>query len=277
MSDRSFLSRVRGVLPSLHPAERKLGELVRDFPGELASYSATELAELAGVSNATVTRFVRRLGYSSYDEARRHAREDGASGSRLYLGHVTGEVVREPGTYAEADIRNLRNTLDPIGGGEVDRLARAILDVRKVWVVGFRSANPLAAYLQWQLTQVVENIVAVPGAGQTLGEHLASITQDDLVIVFGLRRRIASFETTVGAVADTGARIAYITDESVTEAEGADWHFRCSTESPGSLFSHVGVMALLNLIANRTIDTAAEAGRLRLNRIETFNERLGEL
>lgn len=31
--ERSFLSRVRGALPDLHPAERRLGEFVCDFPG----------------------------------------------------------------------------------------------------------------------------------------------------------------------------------------------------------------------------------------------------
>jgi len=44
MKERSFLSRVRKILPDLHPAELRLGELVCDFPGELASYSASELA-----------------------------------------------------------------------------------------------------------------------------------------------------------------------------------------------------------------------------------------
>ena len=72
--DRSFLTRVRQALPSLHPAERRLGDFVCDFPGELASYSAQELAALAHVSKATVSRFVQRLGYENYEEARRHAR-----------------------------------------------------------------------------------------------------------------------------------------------------------------------------------------------------------
>ena len=70
-SQRSFLGRVREALPELRPAERRLGEFLCDFPGELASYSATELASLADVSNATVTRFVKRLGYENFDDARR--------------------------------------------------------------------------------------------------------------------------------------------------------------------------------------------------------------
>ena len=81
----SFVSRVREALGALPPTERRLGEFVLDFPGNLSSYSASELARLTGVSNASVTRFVRRLGYESYDEARRHAREAGSSGAPLYL------------------------------------------------------------------------------------------------------------------------------------------------------------------------------------------------
>lgn len=32
--EKSFLTRVRNALPTLHPAERRLGEFVCDFPGE---------------------------------------------------------------------------------------------------------------------------------------------------------------------------------------------------------------------------------------------------
>ena len=94
MPDQSFLARVRRKLPELHPAERRLGELVCDFPGELASYSASELAALAGVSNATVTRFVRRLGYKSYEDARRDARDEASSGSRS----INTKSARSPGS-----------------------------------------------------------------------------------------------------------------------------------------------------------------------------------
>jgi DNA-binding MurR/RpiR family transcriptional regulator len=74
-------------LPTLHPAERRLGEFLCDFPGELASYDAQELAHLANVSKATVSRFVHRLDYANYEEARRYAREEQSSGSRLFLSH----------------------------------------------------------------------------------------------------------------------------------------------------------------------------------------------
>src|SRR5262245_8327017 len=166
--ERSFLNRVRQALPRLHPAERRLGEFLCDFPGELASYSASELAALAHVSNATVSRLIQRLGYRNYEAARRHARAEKQTGSRLFLTTSTEPRSVQPVTaHIAQGIANLEGTFLAITDGQVDAVVRALLAARKVWVLGFRSSHPFAAYLQWQMTQVIENIVAVPGAGQT--------------------------------------------------------------------------------------------------------------
>ena len=277
MPDQSFLARVRRKLPELHPAERRLGELVCDFPGELASYSASELAALAGVSNATVTRFVRRLGYKSYEDARRDARDEASSGSRLYLQHAGQADMADPESYLDSDIRNLRDTIGDVSRDDIDRLAEALLAARKVWCVGYRASNSLATYLQWQLLQAIDDAVPVPGGGQTMGEHVARMTERDVVVLFGLRRRIAGFDELLAAIAATGAEIALITDEGGAANRGAGWHFRCATRSSGPLFSHVSVMALINLITNRTIELAADSGRQRLQSIENYNDLLREL
>jgi hypothetical protein len=179
--EKSFLARVRAALPAMHPAERRLGEFVCDFPGELASYSGSELAALAHVSKATVSRFVQRLGYDSYESARRHAREEKQTGSRLFLASAArAGAVQTVQAHIAQGIANLEATFLSITDAQIDAATQALLDARKVWVLGFRASQPFASYLQWQLTQVIEQIVAIPGAGQTLGEHLASFTPQDV-------------------------------------------------------------------------------------------------
>jgi DNA-binding MurR/RpiR family transcriptional regulator len=272
---RSFLSRVRLALPSLHPAEARLGEFVADFPGEIASYSASELARLAGVSKATVSRFVRRLGYDSYEDARRDARNERETGSRLYLADAGGGGA--PAALADSGAGNVQATLGAIAPETVDAIADAILAARRVWTVGFRASHPFAAYLQWQLLQAVEDAAAIPGPGQTLGEQLASMTADDVVVFFGLRRRVAQNDAALGAIAARGARLVYVTDEGAAENGAAAWHLRCVTAAPGPLFNHVSVMAVCHLIASRAIARSGRDGRRRLREIESLNESLGEL
>lgn len=276
--DKSFLSRVRSALPTLHPAERRLGDFVCDFPGELASYSGSELADLAHVSKATVSRFFKRLGYDSYESARRHAREEKQTGSRSFLASATKAASVQPvQSHVAQGIANLEATFLAINDAQVDSVTKALLESRKVWVIGFRASQPFASYLQWQLTQVIENIVAIPGPGQTLGEHLASFTPDDVVIVFGLRRRVARMPLLLAEIQRSRARLLYITDEGVPFQAGASWHFRCQSLAPGPLFNHVPVMAVCHLLATRAIEHAGAAGRQRLRGIEALNDSLEEL
>lgn len=276
--EQSFLTRVRQILPHLHPAERRLGDFVCDFPGELASYSAQELAALAHVSKATVSRFVQRLGYETYDEARRHARAERQTGSRLFLNTAVDAAAEQSVTaHVAQGVTNLEATFLAITDSQVTAAANAILGARKVWVLGFRASHPFANYLQWQLTQVVENIVAIPGGGQTLGEHLVSVSSDDVVIVFGLRRRISRMDLILGQIEKSKAKLLYITDEGVPFLSSAAWHFRCHTLAPGPLFNHVSVMALCHLITTRCIEISGVSGRNRLRGVEALNDALDEL
>ena len=143
--ERSFLARVREILPELHPAERRLGDFLCDFPGEIASYSAQELAALAHVSKATVSRFVQRLGYENYEEARRHARADKQTGSRLFLATATDADGRQSvAAHVAQGVANLEATFLAIGEAEIDAAATAILGARKVWVIGFRASHSFA-------------------------------------------------------------------------------------------------------------------------------------
>lgn len=276
--ERSFLARVRSALPSLHPAERRLGEFVCDFPGELASYDAQELASFANVSRATVSRFVRRLGYESYEAARKHAREEQSTGSRLFLTHASHDQAESSlALNLEQGKANLDRTFATITQLEVDEVAQAILSARKTWVIGFRASHAFADYLRWQLTQVIEQVVSLPGGGETLGEHLVNFQETDCVIVFGLRRRVAVNEPLLTHARKCGAKLLYITDEGLEPEPAATWHFRCHTLAAGPLFNHTAVMALCHLLAMRTIEAASDASRSRLRKIETLNDRLEEL
>ncbi|TVS04502.1 MAG: MurR/RpiR family transcriptional regulator [Rhodobacteraceae bacterium] len=274
--ERSFLERVRQSLPDLHPAERKLGEFLTQFPGEIASYNAQELARLADVSKATVSRFVRRLGFESYEEARRMARDESRTGSRLFLAHpdqIAGSA--HPGIAEEID--NLERSFSQIEADQISAVASELLTARRVWLVGFRISQSFATYLYWQLLKVLPDVVVVPRGGETMGEHIAVMDARDCVIVFGLRRRVAGMDSMLDAISGTGAKLCYITDESAPTRKDANWHFHCVTATSTPQFNHAAVLALCHRLMVATTVQAGRAGRDQLARIERLNEQIGQL
>ena len=275
----SLLSRVRDQLHELPPTERRLADLVLDFPGELASYSASELASLANVSNATVSRFIRRIGYENYDEARRHAREEKGSGSPLFLAAV--KPAADAGlveAHEQQSHANLAATFNRISEAMVTEVAEAILAARKVRLVGYRNSHFLANYLRWQLIQVREYTSVIPGAGETVGEYLAGISHFDCLIIFALRRRVPQLARIAEHAAKVGAKTLYITDQTFpTDPIPVTWLIRCDTQAPSPLDNHVAVLALCHLLAARVLELAGPAGRRRLTAIEAAHDTLEEL
>lgn len=76
-----MLDRIKASLPSLAPAEQRVGRLVLADPRSFASLPVAELAERAHVSKPTVVRFCRSMGY------------DGLSDFKLKLAGTVSEGV----------------------------------------------------------------------------------------------------------------------------------------------------------------------------------------
>lgn len=273
----TFLTRVRQSLASFHPMERRLAEFVIDFPGDLASYSASELASLAGVSNATVSRFIKRLGYQHYDDARRQVREEKETGSPLFLASRSAGVENRFAAHLDRSQQNLQRTMARLNAAEVDRIAKALLGARKIWVTGFRSSQSFATYFRWQLFQVKEDIHVVPNAGDTLGQYAASMTKQDVVVVFGLRRRPAGLREVVTQMVGSGAKVLYITDEQLARHSAVTWHIHCHGSSESPLDDHVAVIGVCHLLASRVMELAGPRERERLTAIEASYDALHEL
>ncbi|WP_347554158.1 MurR/RpiR family transcriptional regulator [Robbsia sp. KACC 23696] len=277
-TEQSFVSRIRAHLQALPSAERRLAEFVLDFPGDLASYTGAELSALADVSPATVSRFVRRLGYETYEEARRHVRDEKNSGSPLFL--TAGDRHGDDSpleAHALQGAQNLTSTFARLSPTMIDEVARAIVDARRVLVVGYRSSQAFASYFRWQIHQVVEQAIALPGPGETVGEYLASLEARDIVVLFGLRRRVPQTDSLLDHLAVLGVKTLYITDQYAPAHRGATWTIHCDTAAPGPLDNHAAVIGLCGLLATRIFAEAGNQGRRRLSAIESAHDAMGEM
>lgn len=275
---KPFLLRVRDALPELHPSEHKLAELVLDFPGEMAGYTASEIAELANVSNATVSRFVRRIGYGTFDEARRAVRDEQRTGTALL--RFSSETPASAGavaTHFETTQQNLDLTYGALEDTVIDALAKAMIAAPRVWFIGFRAGQSFAQYLGWQTSQVLSNVTVLPRAGETLAESLTSLSSLDIVVLIALRRNSKLAGAVAEAVAVVKADLAVIEDRPSSETADARWRLPCVTSANGPLMNHVGAMAVCNLIAARTIAVSGAAGRRRMAAIEDGHRRFDEL
>ena len=273
----SLEGRVRAQYQDLPESERRIADLILEFPGEVAAYSATELAELSGGSKAAVTRLVQRLGFASFDAARRAARDAQTWGSPLYLlsrDAPSGDFGARVRDQIEQDARNIKLTLEWLRADVFDEAVNAICAARRVFLLGYRNSHYLAGYARSQIVQVRSDVYLLPGAGETIAEDIAGLTAEDILIVIGFRRRVAEVPRAMAAAREAGARVLYVTDWSADPAPLATWTFPCAVRGKDVFDRYAAAMSLLHFLCVAIVDRLAAKGRGRLQRIENLHEDL---
>ena len=276
----SLLKRIHEAYSSLPGGERKVADAILNAPSEMAVWTASELAGHAGVSNATVSRIIQRLGYRNFETARQDARKLREIGSPLFM-NEKADLVQEDGAYggvARAEAEIIEATLSRLDMGMLHEVAEAIAGAGQVRTLGFRNSRFLADYFTAQIVQLRPDVAPLVLDGQTLAEGIAGLGEGDVAVVIGLRRRPAHFSKLVRAIAERKARLVLLADGSLREAPAfATWTLDCVVDTSWSRDSYVGALALLRLLAIECGTALGEEGRRHLNTVEALREDLDEL
>jgi DNA-binding MurR/RpiR family transcriptional regulator len=266
--------RIRAIYGELPSREKALADVLLEFPGDIAIYAASDLARRAETSNAAVTRFMKRLGYKDYKEAQYEVRAAQASGQPIYLNN---SLVQPPSQsvsiqkHLEQEMLNLQRTLDAVDPAVATQVVKKILQAKRVWTLGFRNSYFFAAYLRRQLNIIRPDVTLLPVPGQLISEDLGTATPKDVVIIVGMRRRVAILPKIMRALHARGVPIIYITDHrAVSTAKLATWTFRCHARGVSLFDSYVSVMSILNFLCTEVMAQAGGKGRQRLQSGESM-------
>lgn len=277
-------ARIREHYESIPPSEKPLADLLLSFPGNMTDYSATELCELAHTSRAAATRFFSRLGYKDFNDARRQAREAKQWGAPTYQSGSFDQTQEKQSSNSQlitnhinCEQANLQHTLESIDISVLQSLAKAITSKKRVLVVGYRNNRFLAEYLHRQLGLLRANVTLHPGANQAIAEELFDINEDDLLIVFAMRRRTPLLDKIIELAEQQNTPVALIADPTAASLEKrSTWTLNCIVHGTSALDSYTSVMSVLTLLISSVFTESATALD-RLKAIESTHEQLGEL
>lgn len=271
-------ARIEALAEPLPESERKLAELLSAQPALLATHSATELATLAASSKAAVTRFIQRLGYDSFAQARREAREAQRWGAPGFQADADAPVEEVFGVHLRRDIENLTETFSRLAVGVAKPAVAKLAEARRVAVVGFRNSQPLAQYFGRQLVLLRDNVMVLPQPGQTLGEDLAHLGPEDLLVILALRRRVPALSRAAALARKAGVPVLAFTDCGAEDgALPATWRIQCEVRGASRFDSYVGPISVLNLLVSALSRHPSIDASARLRQIERWHEGLDEL
>lgn len=171
-----------------------LAHYMLNAPSQLPFLSAARLGELVGVSEATVGRFCRQLGYANLRDLKAHLREDIGPAPWLLSDRLhelrNSDGQNEMARGLEMEISGIIRIYEQARSPQWAKIAHRLAHAKTVFVAGFQTERGLAQYFAVQLQYLRAGVELVDMASNTFAEVLLSDDrpEDCCLVIFEARR-----------------------------------------------------------------------------------------
>ena len=218
---QDILTILQEKTPEFSKGQRRIAQYILETYDKAAFMTAHRLGQAVGVSESTVVRFAVDLGYDGYPSMQKAMQE-------MVLNRLTSvqriEVANDRmsgqdvvSMVLHADIEKLRQTGEVLDRNDFSAAVNAILNARQVFILGVRSAAPMADFLGHYLNYMLNNVHVVSdcSAGEMF-EKIVSISDEDVVVAFSFPRYSSSTVKGAKYCRSVGAPVIGITDSRMS-------------------------------------------------------------
>lgn len=249
----SVFRRIREKSDGMSRSHQKVAAYMEAHPDRAPFLTAAQMAQLAGVSEATVIRFATYLGFSGFSEMQKHLREEIrerlTTVERLDLAEdAYPEEQRVVYEVLHDDLGNLQQTMHMLDASAFAEAVGMISHARMISVVAFRSSHALGYFLTFYLNLILENAKLIQQS-DTMFEQLSPLRSDDLLIGIGFPRYTARTIQAIQFARSRGVKTLAITDSHGSPlAREAEVYLVATSRLPSFVDSYVAPLSLINAL-----------------------------
>lgn len=217
MADHNdLLNRIEKNYMKLSKGQKRIADFILQNYDKVAFMTASTLGDSTGVSESTVVRFANALGYDGYPKLQKGLQESIKTKLTTVQRFELSKELEKESSYTKkvmnADMDNIRRTLEGVDEGVMEQIVEDIHNARRVYILGMRSSSVLANYLGFYLNFILKDVVVVNAGALDVFDHLINITKDDLLITISFPRYAKRTFEIVDFANTQGATIVGITD-----------------------------------------------------------------
>lgn len=276
-----ILDKIYTEYKTFTPSQQKVAEYLTQHLDEVLILKANQIAKEAGVSEATFTRFITRLGFSGFSEFKREI------GNFIIQGHSTTERLAESAeTFGisdsvfleilRGDIENIQKITNGISNALFEKAVEKLSSAKSIYLLGLRSSYALAFYLAFNLRFFLKSVTLIkPGIGD-IPEQVLSAGKGDVLIALSFKRFTRDVVNIVEKIKRKKAYIIAITNSHLSPiAQLADMSLAVETEIPTYIESFTAPMSLLNAFITAVALKKKKQALPALKKLETEFEAFG--
>ena len=246
-----ILSVLQSNVSTFSKGQRLIAKYILEYYDKAAFMTANKLGKTVGVSESTVVRFAVELGYDGYPKMQKALQE-------MVLNRLTSvqriEVANDRigdqdvvSLVLQSDIDKLRQTGETVSREDFSASVNAILGAKRVFIMGGRSAAPLANFLGYYLNYMFNNVHIITTSGTEMFEKIVGVTSSDVVIAISFPRYSSSTVKGAQYCRSTGATVIGLTDTRLSpRGQNADHVLVAKSDMVSLVDSLVAPLSVIN-------------------------------
>ena len=256
----------------LTPAFRRIAQQMVENSGQLGFLSSMELAELANVSQPSVTRFAMALGFDGYHEMRRFLRSP--------QGSEEVQPEQETNRYQAAvlaEAANLNELAQSFADKNIiDQFGQALAESRPLAVLGLRASAGLATHFSYFAAKVHPDVRLLAQGGSLIEDQIEQCyaAGGRWMLVFMMPLHPRETLRAIELARHTGMKIALVADAGFNDHEGiTDLLITARIFSRLVFDSHAASMAVVSVLLDAMCNAMNGDAQKRLVAIDKSSKR----
>lgn len=264
----------------LTKSEKRIANFLRKNQEESAFLSAGEIASRLDLSEATLVRFARSLGFNSYP-AMRTVLQDNFRRRVTHSARLRGRLndLREGGDIFErltaTEIDFLSQALDSIKREELNKAVEILHEHDRVFVFGLGPSVSLVDLLELRLRRFGREVVPLTSSGREFLEYLTMMEEKDLLFVICFFDQNPALKLVIDYANKVGATIIMLTDtlEAIL-GEKVDVVLSAKRGPIGEFHSLVVPMTVINALLLSLASKEQEKSMTLLDKLDNLRDQL---
>ncbi|WP_028549868.1 MurR/RpiR family transcriptional regulator [Paenibacillus sp. UNC451MF] len=263
---------IKEALQTLKPTEQKVAQYIVDHPETVVNASVQKVAELAGVSEATIVRLARSLHLKGFQELKLRIAADLAksvhSETHSYQEiQIDGSVQDLIQSISHNNTLSIQDTLTVLSSKDVERAIDCLSSARRVYFFGVGASAVIAQDFKQKLSRINRWCEAAPDF-DSQATLAANMTKEDVAFGISYSGQTENIIQSLKIAKESGATIISLTKfGSNPVAEMADIRlFTSSLEQSirsGAMASRIAQLNVIDIlyvgIASRTYEESIQS------------------
>lgn len=278
----NLLARLREPQNRQTKADILISNYIERNLAELPFETAKSIAESVGLSQMTVGRYLRRLGYEGLDDLKKELRRGESRTAWQVKGHFERlqKDVRDGHLLAELiqqQIEDLSRVYELSKSPQWHEAIDLLVKSEEVFVAAYQNVRGIAQYFASQLSYARPKVAFVDGLNGTYSEVLDGSTADRCLLLFDVRRFASKAKPLAEEARAVGMKVILVTDDTCTWAQEVSDIPIIMPGARGPLWDGAATtVALLDLMISNLIVELGDSVNERVDRLTRLQDIFGD-